>query len=88
MPRRTLHCSTSIRPSVVRELRTLHRAAHDAPAIAPEKKDEGEEEERRLAREKLARLEKRAVSPSMLLSRDKAEDADIRANSRYTECSR
>lgn len=68
----TSHCSTSVRPSVVRELLTLHRAVHDAPAIAPEKKDEGEEEERRLAREKLARLEKRAVSPSMLLSRDKA----------------
>lgn len=54
-------------------------AARIAPAIAPEKKDEGENEERRLARGKSAHLEKRAVSPSMLLLRDKVEDADIRA---------
>ncbi|TGZ50894.1 Nuclear receptor subfamily 2 group F member 1-A [Temnothorax longispinosus] len=60
------------------------RVAHIAPAIAPEKKDEGEEERKDGWRGKSAHLEKRAVSPSMLLLRDKAEDADIRA---YSRCS-
>jgi len=58
--------------------RTMHRRLHRRRRGGRGKKaDEG----------KARRLEKRAVSPSMLLSRDKAEDADIRAYSRYTEWS-
>jgi len=58
-----------------RKLRTLHRVAHDASAIVPVKKGR----KRKDGEGKARCLEKRAVSPSMLLSRDKAEDADMRA---------
>ncbi|KYQ60361.1 Nuclear receptor subfamily 2 group F member 1-A [Trachymyrmex zeteki] len=52
------------------------QVVHDAPAIVPVKKGR----KRKDGEGKARRLEKRAVSPSMLLSRDKdAEDADIRA---------
>ena len=51
------------------------RVAHDAPAIVPVKKGR----KRKDGEGKAWCLEKRAVSPSMLLTRDKAEDADIRA---------
>ena len=57
-----------------RKLRTLHRVAHDAPAIVPVKTGRKRKDDEGKAR----CLEKRAVSPSMLLSRDKAEDADMR----------
>lgn len=54
------------------------RAAYVASSSSDcrEKKDEEEEEERGGWREGKAR-EKLAVSPSMLLLRDKAEDADV-----------
>lgn len=88
-----IHCATAylalqyVRTSISgRKLHTLHWAVHDAPAIAPVRRKMKRRKRKDGWRGKSARLEKRAISPSMLLLRDKAEDADVRAYCRHTEC--
>lgn len=76
----TSHCGTSVHPYIRQWSRCVR--CIEQSGDCREKKDE---EERDGWREGKAR-EKRAVSPSMLLLKDKAEDADVctRVNG-YTE---